>query len=175
MTRAITSTLAAAFLLAVTGLLGACDAIGGADPEDDATEAASREDAMLEFAECMRENGVPMEDPAPGEPGLMINGEGVDPETVQAAQEECQHLIEAALPGEGEMEMPQEDREALLAQAQCMREHGWDVPDPQFDGGRVTQRLEGGVDPGDPEFQADQEECAAESGVDLPQMGGEGS
>jgi hypothetical protein len=33
-----------------------------------------------------------------------------------------------------------EARDAMLAHAQCMRDHGVDVPDPQFDGGRVTQR-----------------------------------
>jgi hypothetical protein len=33
-----------------------------------------------------------------------------------------------------------EAREAMLAFAKCMREQGIDMPDPQFDGGRVTQR-----------------------------------
>jgi hypothetical protein len=33
-----------------------------------------------------------------------------------------------------------EAREAMLAYAKCMRENGVDMPDPQFDGGRVMQR-----------------------------------
>jgi hypothetical protein len=33
-----------------------------------------------------------------------------------------------------------EAREAMLAFAKCMRDQGIDMPDPQFDGGRVTQR-----------------------------------
>jgi hypothetical protein len=33
-----------------------------------------------------------------------------------------------------------EAREAMLAFAKCMRDQGIDMPDPTFDGGRVTQR-----------------------------------
>ena len=33
-----------------------------------------------------------------------------------------------------------EAREAMLAFAKCMRDQGIDMPDPQFDGGRVIQR-----------------------------------
>ena len=33
-----------------------------------------------------------------------------------------------------------EARDAMLAYAQCMRGNGVDMPDPQFDGGRVMQR-----------------------------------
>jgi hypothetical protein len=48
-------------------------------------------------------------------------------------------------------EEPAADREsgrAMLAYAQCMRDEGVDMPDPQFDGGRVFQRgPEGNVAP----------------------------
>lgn len=41
-----------------------------------------------------------------------------------------------------------EAREAMLAFAKCMRDQGIDMPDPQFDGGRVMQRgPEGRVSP----------------------------
>ena len=33
-----------------------------------------------------------------------------------------------------------EARRAMLDYAKCMREHGVDMPDPTFDGGRVTQK-----------------------------------
>jgi hypothetical protein len=33
-----------------------------------------------------------------------------------------------------------EARKAMLDYAKCMREHGVDMPDPQFDGGRVMQK-----------------------------------
>ena len=41
------------------------------------------------------------------------------------------------------------NRKAMLDLARCMREHGVDMPDPQFNGGRVTQRMKG--DPKNPE------------------------
>lgn len=174
----MTRTYGAAAVL-LLALLSGCglisdDADGGSDEGKEPT-AAEREDAMLEFAQCMRDNGVPMEDPEPGgRGGVMINGQEVDEATVKAAEAECGHLIEDVLPDAGEMEMDAEQKEAMLAQAQCMRERGWDVPDPQFDGGRVEMRLGDGIDPFDPSFQEDQAACAEESGVEVPRMEGAG-
>jgi hypothetical protein len=60
-------------------------------------------------------------------------------------------------------EAPEDPEEALLAFTECLREHGIDVPDPEFDaggGGRMRMQLGGsGIDPDDPEFRAAQEEC----------------
>src|SRR3954451_7735551 len=36
------------------------------------------------------------------------------------------------------------NRKAMLALASCMREHGVDMPDPKFEGGRATQAIKGG-------------------------------
>jgi hypothetical protein len=36
------------------------------------------------------------------------------------------------------------NRKAMLDLARCMREHGVDMPDPTFNGGKVTQRMKGG-------------------------------
>jgi hypothetical protein len=38
-------------------------------------------------------------------------------------------------------------RKSLLKYAQCMREHGVDMPDPKFDGGRVEMSGGGKIDP----------------------------
>ena len=63
----------------------------------------------------------------------------------------------------GDDEVTQEEREeAMLAFAQCMRDHGIDMPDPQFneDGGATIQAGPGGaIDPDDPDFQAAEEAC----------------
>ena len=60
-------------------------------------------------------------------------------------------------------EAPEDPEEALLAFTECLREHGIDVPDPEFDeGGRGRMRMrlgQSGIDPDDPEFRAAQEEC----------------
>ena len=69
-------------------------------------------------------------------------------------------------------------QQAMLDFAKCMREHGIDIPDPQFgDGGRVTIGLGGGpggedgpstdgpaFDPDDAKFQEAQEACGGPGG-----------
>jgi hypothetical protein len=53
-------------------------------------------------------------------------------------------------------------KQAALAFAKCMRQHGIDMPDPQFDAnGRITQQYKAspGKGPNDPKFKAAQEAC----------------
>lgn len=139
------------------------------------------QDAMLEFAECMRDQGIDFPDPqVSGDGGGVVimgpaDGRDGPPSEAEmremdAAQEECQPILEEA---EGSMERPSPEEEAemqerALAFAECMREHGIDFPDPEFgEGGRMTQRLgdgSGGIDPNDDDFQAAQEECGESSG-----------
>jgi hypothetical protein len=56
---------------------------------------------------------------------------------------------------------PGDPQEAALDFAKCMREHGIDMPDPQFDsgGGRGAVTIGVAGDPDDTDFQAAQEEC----------------
>jgi hypothetical protein len=65
------------------------------------------EDAMLDFAQCMRDNGVDMPDPQSGGRGVTIvggPGSGIDPqsEEFQAAMTACQDLQPAFGPGGGD-------------------------------------------------------------------------
>ena len=51
-------------------------------------------------------------------------------------------------------------KKALLQYAQCMRDHGVDMPDPNFSGGRVTIRAGGPGDASSPQkMQAAQKAC----------------
>jgi hypothetical protein len=187
------AALAAA--LALVALLSACGGGGDDDNGDVATlgsvddgtdttavdgEAASDaptdpEEAALAFAECMRDNGIDMPDPEFTDDGgiAMSMGTGpgeIDEEAMQAAQTECEPIMANVRPSEENMpsdEEIQEMQDRALEAAQCMREHGYDWPDPVFeDGGRMTQSMqESDIDFDDEQFQADQEEC----------MGGEGA
>lgn len=174
LTRSLPRRVASAVAAAALAVSVAACQLGGSDSDDDAKDGddrAAMEDAMLEYAQCMRDQGVPMDDPKPGDRGgVLVNGNEVDPETMQAAEEECGHIMEDAIPEDAMQEIPADQKEAMLAQAQCMRERGWDVPDPQFDGGRVSMELGEGIDPSDPSFQADHEECADEAGLEMPKM-----
>jgi len=129
----------AAVLLAVlaTVLLVAC---GGGDGNGDSEEeiGKKREDAMLAFSQCMRENGVDMPDPQSDGSMMMTKESGIDPTSSEfkAAEEACGQILEDARP-EGAERMT-EPPEELLEYAECMRGEGIDFPDPDFSDPRVT-------------------------------------
>ena len=54
----------------------------------------------------------------------------------------------------------QQERRAALDFAKCMREHGFNEPDPQFSGGAIIQRGPTGVDRNDPRLKAAEQACA---------------
>jgi hypothetical protein len=156
--------LAAALLMLAALGLAACG--GDDEPSASASSSSTSEedearDAQVKFAQCMRENGVDLPDPEPGEKGPRIRvgpGSDIDPEEFEAAAKECEEFRSDIRPqlSEGEQE---EFKQNALEFARCMRENGVDMPDPQFqDGGGV--RIGGpGINPEDPDFQKAQEEC----------------
>jgi hypothetical protein len=126
---------------------------------------ADREQALLAFARCMRDNGVPIQDPKvdsqgnlrlqPGEGGLG----NVDRATVQKAREACREHLEGVV-----QDFSPEDlsgfQDALLAYARCMRENGYDMPDPDFSGtggGPFGGRAR--LDQDDPAFRKADQAC----------------
>jgi hypothetical protein len=164
---------AGVFAVALTLALAACGggsgdsgdgvaSLGGQGSGGTGTTANGSKDpqeAAIEYAQCMREQGVDMPDPgANGELQLQV-GPG-NQEKVEQAQKKCGPLLENARPRLSE-EQRSAMQDGLLAFAKCMREHGIDFPDPQFgEGGKVTQRdVRGGIDPDDPKFQEAQEAC----------------
>jgi hypothetical protein len=194
--RVVHRFLVAAALIILLGMTAACGAGSGDDDSalPDAAGASSEapaadddtgeddldpEDAMLKFAQCMRENGVDMPDPSPGG-GVRINGEGMSPEQMEAAEEACQKWMDMAEPEDAGRELSDEEKQQFLDMAECMRERGYNFPDPTFDGGRVTQKIEKGKDdpdqsgPDDPAFRSDAEECSAAAGLEPPGSGGDG-
>jgi hypothetical protein len=164
-----------ALLVIVAGLLAACgngsdddgvaslgsdEAAGDASPSSD----VDQEEALQAFAECMREHGIEdFPDPQVDEDGgIQISAPddaaGFDREDLDAAMEACQDLLPQGLEGGPSAEEQAALEDALLAYAQCMRDHGIDMPDPEFSGGGVIQRG-GDIDPSDPAFQEADEAC----------------
>jgi hypothetical protein len=132
-----------------TSTPSAAGAGSGGNSQSDAAE----QDAMVKFAQCMRQHGVDMPDPKPAAgggggaveamPGVKAN----DPaamQQMQAASTACQKL----LPNGGKP--TQQDLQRQLKFAQCMRAHGVDIPDPNPNGGgnRMT------IDANDPKTKA---------------------
>jgi hypothetical protein len=142
-------------------------AMTGCGTDDPAAGTSDRQqqarDAQLAFAKCMREHGVDMPDPEPGERGLELRvPEGVSPDEVNQAQEACDHHLESIEPPELSEEELQERKEAALAHARCMRENGVEnFPDPTFQGGGAQLKIgpESGIDPNSLQFRDAQEAC----------------
>jgi hypothetical protein len=151
-------------LAAASIALGAC---GGGDPATAGTgdQQAEFREAALKFARCMRAHGVDMPDPKPGEGGrITMGGPGMGPgdqAKMESAQKACQKILESVRPPEMSPEKEQKFKEQALKFARCMREHGIDMPDPQFQGGgRMTQRMNEGVDPQSQRFRDATEACS---------------
>lgn len=130
---------------------------GGATAAPTASSSASAptdpREAQLKFAQCMREHGVEMDDPEPGG-GIRIKSRAGDGQKVEQAQQACKHFMDAAI-GDGSRKPSKEQLDRNLKFAQCMREHGIDMPDPTD--GRIELRIK----PGTPEekVNAAQEAC----------------
>ncbi|MFC7550369.1 hypothetical protein [Plantactinospora sp. GCM10030261] len=135
---------------------------GGAAASPSASASGGPVDAeerRLQFARCMRENGVEMPDPGPDNEGgrLLRFGAGVDPKKVETAMEQCRQY----LPNGGERpQLSPEEQEKLREYAKCMRDNGvTGFPDPSADGGIRIDRNTLKINPDDPTFKAAQEKC----------------
>lgn len=153
---------------------------GGGGPVDQ----SEFQDAMLEFAECMREHGIDMPDPefdeggggvqigGPGEP----DGGGPSQEEFEAADEACSPIMEDVRP---DIQLTPEEQaelqDEMVAVAQCMRDKGWNMPDPEVgeDGGvRVRVEDDDGTSGRAPtpeneeDHRADMEACEDELGIE---------
>jgi hypothetical protein len=161
-THALTAALLAVCALAVSACGSDGDAEGAAGSSD---RRSQNQEAMLEFAKCMREHGVDMPDPQFDGGRVMQRGGGEDvpPETRRKAEEACRGILDEVEPPELSDEDRERFREAALEHAQCMREHGIEnFPDPTFgEGGRMEMRIDrsSGIDPESSEFKEAQEAC----------------
>jgi hypothetical protein len=154
-------------------------ASGNADNPDN----ADAEQAMLDFAKCMREHGIDMPDPQfNGDGGgVFIAGkEGADsPQDktkLDEAQTACQSYLDKVKSNTAPMDPArvEEEKQKLLDFAQCMRDHGIDFPDPQIstDGGGLQVQLGGpGLDADAPAFKEANDACSAQVGMPQPGSG----
>jgi hypothetical protein len=104
------------------------------------SQSVDPQEAALKFAQCMRQNGVDMPDPD-GSGRIQIRGERGDAEKTEAAMKKCRHFMEAGRRA-GNPDDPKV-RDQMLKFAQCMRQHGVNVPDPQ-PGEGIRLRMEKG-------------------------------
>jgi hypothetical protein len=140
----------------LTDTTGQSTTEGSGDNGSGALSEEEREEAELEYAQCMREHGIDFPDPVNGR--FQHRGEPGDAEKMEEAQEACGDILEGIVPQLSEEEEA-ELQEATLEFARCMREHGIDFPDPQFEeGGGILQMMPEGTED-DPKFEEAQEAC----------------
>ena len=145
------------------------------------SESVDPEVAIADFEACMKEHGVDVHiaiagpaseggsGPTTGEFRAPPNageaqpntgkGSGPDPKALQEADAACRHLLPSGMEGDPNATMDPEMADKLLDFSKCMRDHGIDFPDPQFQGGGVMMQMDENVDPSSAEFQAAQEAC----------------
>ncbi len=145
----------------------------------------SMEDAALAFAQCMRDQGVEdFPDPEFGSGGtirvpLPEGGEGGAPAGPGEIDREAFDACQDELGGGGIAPAPEDRAELqdqLVDMAQCLRDQGLDVDDPQFgeDGlpvGPGGDTPLGDLDLDDPDVQAAMEACG--ENISLPGPGGD--
>ena len=153
--------------------VAALDDTAATTDTDTSTSASADDDdpeeVALAWAECMREHGIDVPDPEVDENGrvrVMIQSrraaEGVRDDAFAEARDECGTPFGDEGPPQLSEEERQEMQETMLEFASCMREHGVEMPDPDFSGGGARMQFRagaGGVDPESPTFQKAQEAC----------------
>jgi hypothetical protein len=176
-----TKRITTALLVAMGVLLAGCGGSGDGDDgvasldagDGEATEAAAddadNEEALMDWVECMRDEGIALDDPVRDEDGnLQISGPGIqigsggasagsgpppdapdeadlpDREVMESARDACGDPPPIVGNERGEVD-EQAMQETMLAFAECMRAEGaTDFPDPDFSGsgpgGMATER-----------------------------------
>ena len=132
-------------ILAFVAIFTTCT-IGGEEPQGVVTiesttatiivdEETTFEEGVLEFAQCMREEGVNFPDPTfdiDGNPQF-DNLEIENEEEFESAFENCEDILRNALPEQFDLDPEVEAAlvDASLEFSQCMRDQGIDFPDPK--------------------------------------------
>jgi hypothetical protein len=115
----------------------------GATPSPSASNASQQGDPV-KWAECMRKYGIQVEVPSGGGGGgaLRVKGKAGQEGKMEEAQEACRQFAPSGGPGDGKP-MSKEDQEKFLKFAQCMRDNGIPMADPEFEGGGVRMKING--------------------------------
>lgn len=137
-------TLAAGALLTLTGCASA------APQELETNQRVTFEQWQHDFDRCMKDQGVLPEDLAiPVNPDGSPASSNVGGPDVDAALQTCANQVGPAPDGTGTV-VDEALNEQLLAYAKCMREAGYDVPDPTTNSAGITLQQQGiDADPSD--------------------------
>jgi hypothetical protein len=132
--------MAAVVLLGLTACGGSSgdDGVAAADTAALDTGSQDADAQALAFAECMRDNGVDMPDPGPGQQGFYQAFHEIESDYDQATIQQALTACEDLMP-QFATEQHDDDDEAVLALAECLRDQGLDVPDNLFESGALHE------------------------------------
>jgi len=164
-----------------SGVLSLATPSASPDASAAPSESVDPELAIADFEACMKEHGVDVQiaiagDGTPGGgPGggefrapanageAQPNGgnpeDRPDEKALEEADQACRHLLPSGMMGDPNATMDPEMADKLLDFSKCMRDHGIDFPDPQFEGGGVRIQMDEGMDPSSQAFKDAQEAC----------------
>jgi len=146
--------------LAVTGCGSDAKGPGVASAHGTKAKASAKpsldpEERQRKFTQCLRDHGVNVDDAEAGGGGIRISASGGEGPKVDVIKECEQYLPEGKM-----TEMDPATKEKFRDFAQCMREHGIDMPDPEEGGGALRKGDgPGRFNPDDPTFKAAEEAC----------------
>lgn len=121
----MTKTLLALSSVALAAALVGCG--GGTGGSPTASPTLSDQDRALTYVQCMRKNGIQMEDPEPGG-GVRLRVQPGMESKLKAAEQACKAFSPMR---EGQGKMSAEDLDRMTKLAQCLRRNGLDVKDPK--------------------------------------------
>ena len=131
---------------------GVASARSGADAAGPASSAPNAAERQIAYARCLREHGVVVADPGPGQ---SVKIEGDKTPTLRAALDACRTLAPAT---EADNKL---DPAQLLAYSVCIRSNGFpEFPDPSAEGELLIPKSMVGA----PAFEAAEQVCARELG-----------
>jgi hypothetical protein len=172
-------------LMALVAALVLAAGCGVANPFAPAASRSSSQELALKWAQCMRSHGINVPDPdangritvrataGSGDTGTSTQAQGPDDPAFQAAQNACKQYQPAGAQGNGRPSQQQID--AMTKFAQCMRDHGIPMQDPQVSNGGVRIGSTGGSDtvkPDSDQFKAAQTACQHFLGQAAPKGSG---
>jgi hypothetical protein len=173
MTRRLIFLLAALALVAAACGGSGDDGVATLEDATATTEAAQDalagdEARLIEFTQCMRDNGVPeFPDSVVTEDGAVDFGgfeqfNEFDQDDLETAFDACLDKLEGLsfAPGGANFDLTG-IQDTLLEFAQCMRDNGFDMPDPDFSNFDLASGVGpfGEIDPTDPGFEEALEAC----------------
>jgi len=161
----MTKTLLALSSVALAAALVGC----GGDPGGSASASPTVDphDQGIKYAQCMRKNGIQMEDPKPGG-GITLHMKPGNEAKLKAAETACKAYAPIR---DSKGTMSAEELDRLTKLAQCLRRFGLDVKDP-----KPNQPFEiKSMKKDEATMKKAMTTCSAEAGMPTPDSAGPGA